>query len=99
MSDALRYTYDDITARAIEAVEAGALILLLHTRDNKTGAPSVNHDDNSPFLGCIKQASDVVMNIFNRSIAHTVHSRPDQARSHVQRRNAPHEHGVDEFQL
>lgn len=63
MSDALPYTYDDIAAQAIEAAEAGASILHLHARDNETGAPSVNPDDFSPFLGRIKQASDAVVNI------------------------------------
>ena len=63
MSDALPYTYDDIAAQAIEAAEAGASILHLHARDNETGAPSVNPDDFSPFLGRIKQATDAVVNI------------------------------------
>lgn len=63
MSDALPYTYDDIAAQAIAAAEAGASILHLHARDNETGAPSVNPDDFTPFLGRIKQASDAVVNI------------------------------------
>ena len=63
MSDALPYTYDDIATQAIAAAEAGASILHLHARDNETGAPSVNPDDFSPFLGRIKQASDAVVNI------------------------------------
>jgi len=63
MSDALPYTYDDIAAQAIAAAEAGASILHLHARDNETGAPSVNPDDFSPFLGRIKQATDAVVNI------------------------------------
>ncbi len=63
MSDALPYTYDDIAAQAIEAAEAGASILHMHARNNETGAPSVNPDDFSPFLGRIKQASDAVVNI------------------------------------
>ncbi|MCF2873009.1 3-keto-5-aminohexanoate cleavage protein [Octadecabacter sp. G9-8] len=63
MSDALPYTYDDIAAQAIAAAEAGASILHLHARDNETGAPSVNTDDFSPFLGRIKQATDAVVNI------------------------------------
>ena len=63
MSDALPYTYDDITAQAIAAADAGASILHLHARNNKTGAPSVDIDDFSPFLGRIKQATDAVINI------------------------------------
>lgn len=63
MSDALPYTYDDIATQAIEAAEAGASILHLHARNNETGAPSVDPDDFSPFLGRIKQATDAVVNI------------------------------------
>jgi len=63
MSDALPYTYDDITKQAIEAAEAGASILHLHARDNETGAPSVNLDDFAGFLPRIKQATDAVVNI------------------------------------
>ena len=63
MSDALPYTYDDITTQAIAAADAGASIFHLHARNNKTGAPSVDIDDFSPFLGRIKQATDAVINI------------------------------------
>ncbi|WP_163851492.1 3-keto-5-aminohexanoate cleavage protein [Pseudooceanicola aestuarii] len=63
MSDALPWTYDDIAQQAMEAAEAGASILHLHARDNETGAPSVNPDDFTPFLGRIKQATDAVVNI------------------------------------
>jgi 3,5-dioxohexanoate:acetyl-CoA acetone transferase len=63
MSDALPWTYDDIAAQAIEAAEAGASILHLHARNPENGAPSVNPDDFSPFLGRIKQATDAVVNI------------------------------------
>jgi uncharacterized protein (DUF849 family) len=63
MSDALPYTYDQIATQAIDAAEAGASILHLHARDNETGAPSVDPDDFSPFLGRIKQATDAVVNI------------------------------------
>ena len=63
MSDALPYTYDDIAAQAIEAAEAGASILHLHARNNKTSTPSVDPEDFKPFLGRIKQASDAVVNI------------------------------------
>ncbi|MEM6636760.1 MAG: 3-keto-5-aminohexanoate cleavage protein [Pseudomonadota bacterium] len=63
MSDALPFTYDDIAAQAVEAAEAGASILHLHARNPENGAPSVNPEDFSPFLGRIKQASDAVVNI------------------------------------
>jgi len=63
MSEALPYTCDDIAAQAIAAAEVGASILHLHARDNETGAPSVDPNDFSPFLGRIKQATDAVVNI------------------------------------
>ncbi len=63
MSEALPYTYDDIAAQAVDAANAGASILHLHARDNETGAPSVNPDDFTPFLGRVKQATGAVVNI------------------------------------
>ncbi len=63
MSDALPYSYDDITSQAIAAAEAGASILHLHARNPETGAPSVDPEDFRPFLGRIKQATDSVVNI------------------------------------
>ena len=63
MSDALPYTYDQISEQAIAAAEAGAAILHLHARDPETGAPSIDPRDFAPFLGRIKQATDAVVNI------------------------------------
>lgn len=63
MSDALPYTYDDITHQAVEAAEAGASILHLHARNQSDGSPSVDPDDFKPFLQRIKQTSDAVLNI------------------------------------
>lgn len=63
MSDALPYTYDDIATQAVDAANAGASILHLHARDNETGAPSVDPDDFTPFLGRVKQATGAVVNI------------------------------------
>lgn len=63
MSNALPYTYDDISTQAIEAAQAGASILHLHARNNETGAPSVDPNDFAPFLPRIKQATNSVVNI------------------------------------
>lgn len=63
MSDALPYTYDQISEQAIAAAEAGAAILHLHARNNETGFPSIDPKDFSPFLSRIKQATDAVVNI------------------------------------
>ena len=63
MSDALPITFDDIASQAIEAAEAGASILHLHTRDPEDGRPSVEPEHYSPFLGRIKQSTDAVINI------------------------------------
>jgi len=63
MSDALPYTYDDITEQANAAAEAGASILHLHARNPKDGSPSVDPADFKPFLQRIKQANDAVVNV------------------------------------
>lgn len=63
MSDALPYTPDDIAHQAMDAAEAGASILHLHTRNPETGAVSIDPEDFSPFLPRIKQATDAVVNI------------------------------------
>lgn len=63
MSDALPYTANDITRQALEAAEAGASILHLHTRNPETGAVSIDPEDFAPFLPRIKQSTDAVVNI------------------------------------
>jgi uncharacterized protein (DUF849 family) len=63
MSDALPYSYNDITAQANDAAEAGASILHLHARNPDDGSPSVDPEDFQPFLQRIKQASDAVVNV------------------------------------
>lgn len=63
MSEALPYTADDIAHQAMDAVEAGASILHLHTRNPETGAVSIDPEDFAPFLPRIKQATDAVVNI------------------------------------
>jgi len=63
MSDALPYTYDDITQQAVDAAEAGASILHLHARNQEDGSPSVNPEDFKPFLQRIKQSCDSVLNV------------------------------------
>ena len=63
MSDALPITYDDIAAQAVEAAEAGASILHLHTRHPDDGRPSVEPEHYEPFLGRVKQSTDAVINI------------------------------------
>lgn len=63
MSDALPYTANDITRQALDAAEAGASILHLHTRNPETGAVSIDPEDFAPFLPRIKQSTDAVVNI------------------------------------
>ena len=63
MSDALPITFDDIASQAIEAAEAGASILHLHTRHPDDGRPSVEPEHYEPFLGRVKQSTDAVINI------------------------------------
>src|ERR1700742_1816994 len=63
MSPHLPVTAEEITEAAIGAAEAGAAIVHLHARDPKTGKPDQSPAAFAPFLGVIKQRSDVVINI------------------------------------
>lgn len=63
MLDVLFYIYDDIVQQVIDVVEVGVLILYLYVCDNEIGVLFVNLDDFVLFLLCIKQVSDVVINI------------------------------------
>jgi uncharacterized protein (DUF849 family) len=63
MSPHLPITADEIAAAALGAWEAGAAIVHLHARDPKDGRPDQRPEAFAPFLGKIKQESDVVINI------------------------------------
>ena len=63
MSDHLPITQDEIARQSIEAAEAGASILHIHTRDPDDGRPSVDPDHYTPILGRVKQSTDAVINI------------------------------------
>ncbi len=63
MSDTLPVTHDDIARQAIEAAEAGASILHLHTRDPDDGRPSVDPDHYAPILSRVKQSTNAVVNL------------------------------------
>ncbi len=63
MSDHLPITFDEIASQAVEAAEAGASILHLHTRHPDDGRPSVEPEHYTPFLPRVKQATDAVVNI------------------------------------
>ncbi len=63
MSPYLPITADEIAEAAIGAHEAGAAIVHLHARDPKDGRPDQRPEAFAPFLGRIKKACDVVVNI------------------------------------
>jgi uncharacterized protein (DUF849 family) len=63
MSPHLPITAAEIADAAIGAAQAGAAIVHLHARNPETGEPDQSLDAFRPFLGVIKQASDVVVNI------------------------------------
>ncbi|MEM9870139.1 MAG: 3-keto-5-aminohexanoate cleavage protein [Pseudomonadota bacterium] len=63
MSEHLPVTQDEIARQSIEAAEAGASILHIHTRDPDDGRPSVDPDHYTPILGRVKQSTDAVINI------------------------------------
>lgn len=63
MSDSLPITHDDIAHQAIEAAEAGAAILHLHTRDPDDFRPSVDPEHYGSILSRVKQSTNAVVNI------------------------------------
>jgi uncharacterized protein (DUF849 family) len=63
MTPHLPITADQIAENAIGAAEAGAAIVHLHARDQKTGRPTPDPEAFMAFLPRIKQASKVVVNI------------------------------------
>ncbi|MEO0916120.1 MAG: 3-keto-5-aminohexanoate cleavage protein [Pseudomonadota bacterium] len=63
MSDHLPITQDDIAHQAIEAAEAGAAILHLHTRDPDDFRPSVEPEHYTAMLARVKQSTNAVVNI------------------------------------
>jgi uncharacterized protein (DUF849 family) len=63
MSPHLPITAEEIADAAIDAAEAGAAVVHLHARDPKDGRPDQSPEAFAPFLGVIKQRSNVVVNI------------------------------------
>ncbi|MCP1198320.1 3-keto-5-aminohexanoate cleavage protein [Notoacmeibacter sp. MSK16QG-6] len=63
MSPYLPVTPSEISDAALEARKAGAAIVHLHARNPRTGQPDQSPEAYEPFLGVIKQSSDVVINI------------------------------------
>ena len=63
MSPYLPVTGDQIAQQAIEAAKAGAAILHLHARDQKTGTPSSDVADFMSFLPTIRANTDAVVNL------------------------------------
>lgn len=63
MSPYLPVTAEEISQAALEAAQAGAAIVHLHTRDPKDGRPSQDPALYEPFLKKINASSDVIINI------------------------------------
>jgi uncharacterized protein (DUF849 family) len=63
MSPHLPITAEEITDAAVGAVEAGAAIVHLHARDEKTGKPDQSPEAFGRFLPRIKQRCNAVVNI------------------------------------
>jgi 3,5-dioxohexanoate:acetyl-CoA acetone transferase len=63
MSAALPVTPSEIVDAAVEATEVGAAILHLHARDPDTGRPDQRPEAFEPFLACIKQGTNAVVNL------------------------------------
>ena len=63
MSPYLPVTAEEIAEASIAAVEAGAAIIHLHSRDPVTGKPDQRPEAFTPFLKVIKAESDAVVNL------------------------------------
>ena len=63
MSRHLPITADEIAEAALGAHAAGAALVHLHARDPMNGKPDQRPEAFAPFLGRIKRAADVVINI------------------------------------
>ena len=63
MSPYLPVTAEEIAEASIAAVEAGAAIIHLHSRDPMTGKPDQRPEAFTPFLKVIKAESDAVVNL------------------------------------
>ncbi len=63
MSPHLPITADQIVDEALAAAEAGAAILHLHARDEKTGQPDQTPEAFARFLPRIKQQTNAVINL------------------------------------
>jgi uncharacterized protein (DUF849 family) len=88
MSPALPVTPSEIAEAAIGAAEAGAAIVHLHARKPDSGEPDQSLEAFRPFLGVIKQASNVVVNIttggaatmtIEERLAPALHFKPEVA--------------------
>ncbi|MGR3479608.1 3-keto-5-aminohexanoate cleavage protein [Salipiger marinus] len=63
MSEHLPVSAAEIAEAALGAAEAGAAVVHLHARDPQDGRPDQSPEAFTPFLGVIKQGSNVVVNI------------------------------------
>lgn len=63
MSPYLPVTADEIVTAAVEAAEAGAAVIHLHARDEKTGKPDQSPEGFGRFLPRIKQRTSAVINL------------------------------------
>lgn len=63
MSPYLPVTAEEIAEASIAAVEAGAAIIHLHSRDPVTGKPDQRPEAFTPFLKVVKAESDAVVNL------------------------------------
>ncbi len=97
MSPYLPVTADEIAEAAIGAAEAGAAIVHLHARDEKTGRPDQSPEAFARFLPRIKQSTKAVVNLTTGGAPYmTVQERVKPAED-VQARGRFAQHGLDEF--
>ena len=97
MSPYLPVTADQIAEAAIGAAEAGAAIVHLHARDEKTGRPDQTPEAFARFLPRIKQATKAVVNLTTGGAPFMTVRGAREARGDVQARGRLAQHGLDEF--
>src|SRR5215203_5496449 len=97
MSPHLPVTPEEIADAAVEAAEAGAAIVHLHARDPQTGQPDQRPEAFAPYLGVIKQRSNVVINITPAALLDHAGRGARETRRRVQAGGGVPQHGLDEL--
>jgi uncharacterized protein (DUF849 family) len=97
MSPHLPITADQIVEEALKAADAGAAILHLHARDEKTGQPDQTPEAFARFLPRIKQQTNAVINLTTGGSPFMRRRGARETGCGVQARSRFAEYGLAEF--